>query len=106
MRLLFETKVEQDIWKHYKSHYQSVRSFSRVLESSDLLEIVVSKPWYKKNSGIRFLSGAGYMRLKRLDPVCSAVHEGGPVYITCSRDYCVSPCLTYACDCRGNPALR
>lgn len=66
MRLLFETKVEPDIWKHYKSHYQSVRSFSRALESSDLLDIVVSKPWYKTNSGIRFLKGAGYMRLKRL----------------------------------------
>jgi lipopolysaccharide/colanic/teichoic acid biosynthesis glycosyltransferase len=66
MRLLFETKVEQDIWKHYKLHYKSVSSFGRVLESSDTLDILVSKPWYKMNSGIRFFTGAGYMWLKRL----------------------------------------
>lgn len=70
MRLLFETKVEQDIWKQYKS----ISSFSRVLESSDILDIVVSKPWYKTGSKIRLLNGEGYMPLKRLiDIVLSLV---------------------------------
>jgi len=62
MRLLFETKVEQDIWKHYKS----INSFSRVLESSDILDITNSKPWYKSGSKIKLLKGEGYFPLKRL----------------------------------------
>ena len=62
MRLLFETKEERKIWKHYKSF----GSFSRVLESSDILDIAVSKPWYKTDSENTLLSGTRYMRLKRL----------------------------------------
>lgn len=62
MRLLFETKVEQDIWRHYKS----INNFSRVLESSDILDIAISKPWYKSGSKIGLLNGEGYLPLKRL----------------------------------------
>lgn len=69
MRLLFETKEERKIWEHYKS----VSSISRVLESSDIWDAAVSKPWYKTDSKTRLFSGARYLRFKRLIDLVSSL---------------------------------